>query len=928
MVVTLDPAQLVRIEATHSGFLYQHLFAVAQLLTLQDAVSLRIETDEDVEVLTETEHLYTQVKHLKAVLQPSDIQEILSRFAALRAEHETGHRIRKCSFAIFSSSEPSASLAKARKKSDWPSDVEIVSPKGKQELYRVPAWTTLEDAIDWTTKAAEALPYCRLAPATLVWKLAAHVHVIATGRVYSQSHEILLTDRRALFEQIDLFTQMIPPPPDRYRAQDSEPALLGEERVRVIVGGTGSGKSSWFSMVSQHFSEKLAFMRASSDIENVASWIVRSLVAHLSSSDTLAAVFRPGAVATESLGLLDQLSEQKPLLVVIDNAHLLEPLSLAQLIQASHHLRWLMMGQPGPVLSELLARLSIKGEQLGGWSIRTIAEELAFHEIAANAELSVRVRQVTEGLPLFVQSTAEIAKTDYEGDLARFLDEFERGVHSAEMPQERILAVDVIAHLSEDSRKLAALLSAVRSDLPIEIVHHIGGELLALTSQQSLSLVRTLSNWRVLRPGLAKMVGVHDAFRPALQAEFLKLDHEVRENGLCLLLDSIKDQRSNDGWSVEAFLDRLRLLVSLGDGKTVVDVVYGAVEILHEYGAIREVEVLLTEVFSIKDLSDEFTFLAADALAFMASQAGKIEDCAKWVDLCETIAKRQTVVSPDWEARIAIKRILMAGHQGDFVTAKQLLNGYLQWAARGTEGFRVTLYDFALAAHKAEEFTETIKVVTELIDDYFAIFGVSPDSLFGKNPEQLKVELNYDGREDELRHLANCLHLRGMAAVDSGRFPGVDFSSAMKLYELLGSYSSAIKSGVEWANATRQAGNLEASLKLFEETIVPNVENNRMMESIVSVYMNYANALAEAGRFGEAQSRLDAAAVFVPGLPDSDQELFSRVASGVAQLESWIKEVLPERTNGVTRIDRQEFDSEEMAVAIRSLKWMKTTFGT
>ena len=46
----LDPAQLIRIEAVHRGYLFQHLFAVECLLSASSlfATSVSVETDEDV----------------------------------------------------------------------------------------------------------------------------------------------------------------------------------------------------------------------------------------------------------------------------------------------------------------------------------------------------------------------------------------------------------------------------------------------------------------------------------------------------------------------------------------------------------------------------------------------------------------------------------------------------------------------------------------------------------------------------------------------------------------------------------------------------------------------------------------------------------------------------------------------------------------
>lgn len=90
----LDPAQLVRIEAVHRGFLFQHLYTVQCLLSAA-ALSVRsveVESDEDVEVQFEGRRIYVQVKHRKKPLAWNDIEEAVERFAELRAAHQRGER--------------------------------------------------------------------------------------------------------------------------------------------------------------------------------------------------------------------------------------------------------------------------------------------------------------------------------------------------------------------------------------------------------------------------------------------------------------------------------------------------------------------------------------------------------------------------------------------------------------------------------------------------------------------------------------------------------------------------------------------------------------------------------------------------------------------------------------------------------------------
>ena len=67
----LGPAQLQRIEAVHRGFFYQHLYAVACLLTCgrQPRALAIVEPDEDVEFASTGSQNYAQVKTRSRPLQ-------------------------------------------------------------------------------------------------------------------------------------------------------------------------------------------------------------------------------------------------------------------------------------------------------------------------------------------------------------------------------------------------------------------------------------------------------------------------------------------------------------------------------------------------------------------------------------------------------------------------------------------------------------------------------------------------------------------------------------------------------------------------------------------------------------------------------------------------------------------------------------------
>src|SRR4051812_47703881 len=90
----LDSRQLVRIEAVHRGFLYQHLYLANCLLRAGAAgvAKIVVEGDEDVEVHWATECVYVQVKTRLGALEVGDVPGALERFGVIRTEHASKAR--------------------------------------------------------------------------------------------------------------------------------------------------------------------------------------------------------------------------------------------------------------------------------------------------------------------------------------------------------------------------------------------------------------------------------------------------------------------------------------------------------------------------------------------------------------------------------------------------------------------------------------------------------------------------------------------------------------------------------------------------------------------------------------------------------------------------------------------------------------------
>ena len=133
----LDKTQLRRIENVHGGFLYQHLYAVAILLSGPRIGwrELSVERDEDIEAELPEQRIYIQVKKRAGNLTFGDISEALDRFARIREQHQSNQRACKPLCWIISNAEPGPDLAR-RLQTEWPADVSCVRLRSAPAIQR------------------------------------------------------------------------------------------------------------------------------------------------------------------------------------------------------------------------------------------------------------------------------------------------------------------------------------------------------------------------------------------------------------------------------------------------------------------------------------------------------------------------------------------------------------------------------------------------------------------------------------------------------------------------------------------------------------------------------------------------------------------------------------------------------------------------
>jgi hypothetical protein len=264
-----------------------------------------VENDEDVELVLSEHRIYAQIKTRGSRLIFSDVEGALTRFDQIRDEHVAGRRAGTCQFVVVSNTPPGPELAQRAANANWPSDVALVFPGSDAPAPSLPQpWPTVDDAFDVCRAAAASLPFAILAPETLVWKIAGRVMAASAGVESNPSHTFVVDELPSLFEQLVVQLHDFPAPPLRYRPQDKEPPLVSDQRVRLVVGFSGAGKTSWVSQTALHASDRLAYYDVA-DISGpaLASAIARELAARMfgSRGGKLGEILLPGASGTEIL---------------------------------------------------------------------------------------------------------------------------------------------------------------------------------------------------------------------------------------------------------------------------------------------------------------------------------------------------------------------------------------------------------------------------------------------------------------------------------------------------------------------------------------------------------------------------------------------------------------------------------------------------
>lgn len=889
---TLAPAQEIRIEAVHRGFLYQHLYAAACLLNAgqSGAISVAVERDEDIEQVTPEGRTYIQVKTRAQAIMPADIKSALERFDALRQEHAQGRRPGQATFVVVVNRTLGPTLADQVRTGQLAGDIEIIWP-GRLCTGTLgqlpPAWSGIDEAVSWCVNRAATVPLAMLAPDSLVWKLAGRVQAAAAGEAPHADHTFVILDLPSLFDQIVIQLQDFPAPPEQYRPQENEPQIDSSSRVRIVSGFSGAGKTAWASQAATFSSHNCAYFDCSETPgEALALSLVRELASKLAGASPNAArkILLPGATGAESLRQLDIHLKSKGLspIVVLDNVHRVSAESLKRMVDVTSALKFVFLAQPLGTLPEIEALLGITREPLQGWGVDDVAAAAVGWKCRGDAATMGRLKTLTAGMPLFVRSAASIAREDFDGRIDQMCDAVDALTNLSQTAQEVILAKVFDAFPFAARHTIAVLSLSDIGLLPAEVKKLLDAAL-GMDEQAFASVIRTLRAAGVVEIYGNKEVRLHDAIRVVGSQHLADMPAEVASRARNALRELMVESFER-GRTTARFSQYTRLLLATGEVKTLVALI--GEEMFHEMGVATEIWHGLEGLVAKEGSDPEQQYWALDGLVFSYMKLGYMDRVAPRLDAMERLID-SGALGEDEVQSFLMKRMIHLSHLGDEKGVQRAIRELDSQLPDKPVHRRVFLYNAAAALYGLGRYKSAMRTAEQVIVETFAALGIRPDQVFGTKQAELWALINKPGLDQgDIKRLADALELKAMVAGKLQVLAPFARIHAMKFYGIAGAIDSLIRVGQDLADEFVARHDFVGAREILEQHVLPVVVANQLLNRHLDVRSQYAVVLAYCGLYSEAESEMERLQAYEAGLPPEGRIILANQRQLVAEIKA------------------------------------------
>lgn len=805
----------------------------------------------------------------------------------MRFAHERGERDGKPAFFIVSNAAPNGPLADKLAAVDWPADVRIDWPAADPGARILPApQASLLEAAEAARQMAEGLPFATLAPETLVWKLAGLVSLAATGEDGNLDHTFEAGELPHLFEQMVVQLQDLPMPPSPYRVQEHEPDLLTGDRVRLIVGYSGAGKTSWLAQSAQHALGTLVYL----DVADTPGAVLANAVARevagrvFETGQRLGEIFLPGTSGREILQLLSRrlAGQGEVVTVALDNVHQLPADDLMGVIQSGRDIRFVLLGRPEGEVSALEALLGITREALLGWAPDTVAAAAHDEGCRGDAADCQRLIDLTGGLPLFVLNAISVAKSDYDGSLKRLCADLARSAHTRETAQHLILG-RVFDRLPEAAAGVAELLSLCDAPLRREEVRAFvaaAGGPNQVVFDQSL---RHLVSQGLLQVFANDRIKLHDAVRAVGKGRLLLHGAEGVKTRQEALRSVIQKSLIED-WHPAKLSLFLRLTGEVGRLDVLVEMATD--ELFHEMGVWPEVESYLERGAQDETVPPDLRIKALDGLAFAGIKAGS-DRAASWLDQMDALVAAHDLGAEE-QLRVGMKRVSLLAGRGDRRGAMRLVADLTPVVEDLPPGHqRVFEYNVACAELALGDADAAAERVEPLINDYYELIGLTPELVIGNNAPDLARMMNKGVDVDDIKHLADSLDLLAKARDAQGQPSPFARIHALKFYDLARAPDSLFRVGQDLVDQFISMRDFDGALNMMETIVLPQLRQWKLADYMITVRSQYAVVLAYCERYSDAEAEMARLEPYEASLPPRVQKELENQRELIAKLRRY-----------------------------------------
>jgi hypothetical protein len=185
---------------------------------------------------------------------------------------------------------------------------------------------------------------------------------------------------------------------------------------------------------------------------------------------------------------------------------------------------------------------------------------------------------------------------------------------------------------------------------------------------------------------------------------------------------------------------------------------------------------------------------------------------------------------------------------------------------------RIARYNFAHALYELGQFKGCVEAVRAVMGEYFDLLGVTPASIFMKNPDKIFPMLTKNrDNTDDLKHLADCMDLCAKALNRDGQDAGLLRIQAMKFYAMAHAFDSHFRAGQELVDEFVSRRDYIGARGIFEQNLLPSINQLKLSGRVIPIRSQYAVILAYCGDFPAADAEMTRLAPYEAGLNEQGQ---------------------------------------------------------